>query len=261
MTQLQHVYVTAHGQFTTGSWVGESAQFGIRLAIVEDAAAPAPGTTFPIPLHGDVVVDQGQQSGTNGTLTKTWTARRGPVGSVENADAGFQIDLAEDIRTFLEAMKQYQHTSFRWTHVKIAPVSAVGKTIGTASVYQFTAPIVGSGVSMLPPQNAIAITMRANILGRRGRGRCYMPALSTTVIAQDGTLASTATTNYRAAFVTLLNALQDLPGLEEWSPLVMVTSPGLPTGVRPSQVRTGQRCDTIRSRRQQVPETYTSTDL
>lgn len=261
MTQLQHVYITAHGSYTSGAWVGESAQFGLRLAMADSTSMPAMGTTFVPMANGDVQTDQGQTSGAHGTLTRTWTARLGGTGSSENADAAFQVDMAEDMWTFLDTLKSYQHSSFRWSGVKIAPVSAAGATIGTSSVYNFTSAIPGSSTNLLPPQLAAAITLRANILGRRGRGRIYIPALVNSDLASDGTLSTAFTTAIRAAMVTLIGNLQDAPGANVVNPLVVITSAGMASVVRPSEVRTGQRADTIRSRRAQVPETYTTTAL
>lgn len=261
MAKLQHIYLTAHGSFVSGTWIGESAQFGVRLAIAETGAMAEKGTIFPLVEHGDVVVDQGNAAGTHGVLTRTWTARRGPTGSEENCDAGFQVDLAEDVWTFLDAIKSYTSNVFKWSHIKIAPMDAAGKTIGTSAVYTLTTPLAGGASSMLPPQCAFAVTMRANILGRRGRGRIYLPALGSNVLAADATVPPATQTNIRTAFVTFLNALQNLPGTPDWVPMVVVMSAGQTTGVRPSQVRTGQRVDTIRSRREQVPELYTTTEL
>ena len=261
MTELQHVYVTAHGSFASGAWVGEAAQFGLRLAIGETGAMPAKGSIFDLALNGDVVTDSGSTAGTHGTLTRTWTARRGPTGSTENADDGFQIDCAEDVWTFLDAVKAYTVNTFRWTHIKLAPIGASGATIGASSTYTLTTPLVGGGTSGLPPQCAVAVTMRANILGRRGRGRIYLPAITSNVLATDGTLSGTPQTTWRSSFVTLIDALQNLPGTPDFVPIVTVMSAGSASGVRPSEVRVGNQVDVIRSRREQVSEIYGTTAL
>lgn len=261
MTALQHIYLTATGRFSTGVWVGETAQFGLRLTIAETGAMPTKGTLFDVPLNGDVVGDQGVESGAHGTLTRSWTARRGPTGSTENCDAGFQVDLAEDTWTFLDGLKGYTSSMFQWTGVKLSPISAAGATIGASSVYSFTSPVQGQGSSMLPPQIALAISMRANILGRRGRGRIYLPAVATNLADTSGQIATSGNTAVRGLFVTYLNALQNLPGTPDYLPLVSIMSAGQTVAVRPSQVRVGNRFDTIRSRREQVPETYTTTEL
>lgn len=261
MTQLQHIYLTAHGSFASGPWLGEAGQFGVRLAIAETGAMPDLGSIFNLELQGDVATDSGTTAGTHGALTRTWTARRGPVGSNENCDAGFQIDCAEDVWTFLDSLKGYTANSWRWTHVKMAPVSAAGDTIGTSSVYTFTTPLAGTASTTLPPQLTMAISTRAAILGRRGRGRIYLPAAAQSVIDASGVVVPAYATAARNAFVTLLNSLQNLPGTPDYVPLYVIMSAGQTSAVRPSQVRTGSRIDTVRSRREQVPEVYTVTEL
>lgn len=268
MRPVQHIYMTAHGQYVSGAWVGEAAQWGLRLTIAETGAMPDKGSLFTIPLNGDAVTDQGATAGTHGTLYRTWSARRGPSSSNENMDAGFQIDLAEDVWKFLNALAGYFHNSFRWTSVKIMPVAADGKVCTdqdgqrlSSSVYTFTTPLAGTANSALPPQLAIAISLRAPVLGRRGRGRIYLGGLATTNLDSTGIIQAVSTTAERAAFVTLVNDLQQLPGTPDYLPLVSIMSPGNSTAYRPLEVRTGQRFDTIRSRREQVAETYTTTAL
>lgn len=261
MPALQHIYVTAHGAYNSGPWVGESAQFGLRVAIDETGAMPAKGDVFTMMTHGDVATDSGSTAGTHGTLARTWTARRGPVGSTENADAGFQIDIAEDVWTFLNAIVGYQRSTFRWTSVKLAPIDALGKTIGTSAVYSFTTPLAGATAAAMPPQCSVAVSMRANILGRRGRGRVYLPAFGVGSMDNDALLVAATGTALRTAFKALIDNIQNVPGTPDYIPLVVVTSAGQATAVRPVEVRTGNRIDTIRSRREQVPEVYTALAL
>lgn len=259
MAALQHIYLTAHGEWTTASWLGEKAQIGLRLAICDAEDEPAKGSVFDIPENGDVAIDSGSSAGTHGSLTRTWTARRGPIGSTENCDAAFQIDLAEDMWTFLDGMKAYVKDSFRWTHVKIAPILASGAYGAPSATYVFTAPVVGTsgGGTNFPPEVALALSLRAPVLGRRGRGRVYIPGLITTVGATDGTVASASRTTFAGYLATLVTNLEDAPGTEEYGPVVMVTSAGSATAVRPSEVRVGSHFDAQRRRQHQVPETFT----
>ena len=261
MTALQHVYITAHGTWKTGAWVGEGGQFGVRVTCEEVAQMPAKGAIYTPGPNGDVAVAQGTQSGTHGTLTKTWTARMGAVGSPNNFDATTQIDCAEDIWTFLDALKAYTATPFSWDKVKLCPVGADGKALSNSAVYTFTTPLAGTASPYLPPQCAAAISLRAPIIGRRGRGRFYLPGQVNTNLASDGTLASAFTTAARAAAVTLVHNLENLPGSPLYVPVVAIMSAGSATAVRPLEVRTGSRMDTIRSRREGVAETYTVTAL
>lgn len=261
MSNMQHVYLTAHGSYPSGPWLGEAAQIGVRVAFAPTATAPGKGDIWTPTPGGAITADFGTQAGTNGTLSKTWKARVGDTGSTENMDAGAQIDMAEDVRKFLNTIKAFQHSSFRWTHIKCAAVDPDGKTPVVASVYTLTAPLVGGNNTALPPQVAMALSTRANLVGRRGRGRVYIPALDVALLATDGTINTTHANTMRAAFKTLIDDLQNQPGITQHIPIVFVGSADSPTVVRPVEVRTGNRFDTIQSRRRQVPEAYTVTAL
>lgn len=261
MPNLHHAYVTAHGSYSTGSWLGESAQIGVRLPFALAVSAPDKGAIWTPAEGGEITADFGTQTGTNGTLSKTFTARVGAPGSAVNLDAGMQIDIAEDVRTFLNSIRAYQYSAFRWTHVKISAVDPTGAVPVASSIYTLTSPLVGSLTTALPPQVAMALSLRANLVGRRGRGRVYVPALAQSVLASDGTIAATPSNTMRAAFKTLIDDLQALPGTPAYIPIVSVMSSDSDTAVRPVEVRTGSRLDTIQSRRRQVDEVYTTTAL
>lgn len=261
MTTPTHVYVTAHGKYTSGPWLGETAQFGLRLCIATVASAPAKGEIFTPGENGDVVADQGSASGTHGTLTRTFSFRRGAVGNPENWDATFQCDIAEDVWTFLDAIKADTRSTFSWTHVKQSPVAATGRAIMNSSVYTYTTPIAGTATNMLPPQCAVAISLRAPVIGRRGRGRIYLPALNTAYADPDAVLSTSRATNLRTYAKSLIDGLQNPGGTPYTIPIVSIMSADSATAVRPTQVRTGNRIDTIRSRREQVAESYTGLDL
>ena len=261
MTNLSHVYLTAHGSFTTGPWTGENAQFGLRLPFVPTISAPDKGAIYTPASNGEIVADTGTTAGTNGTLARTWTARIGPVGSDENVDANMQVDMAEDVRTFVNAIKAYTSSAFRWTHVKIAGVDTLGDIPRNSAVYTFTTPVVGTGTTAQPPQVALALSLRANLVGRRGRGRIYVPALAGAILTSDGTLATSPGTTMRTAFKQLVDDLQNLPGTPDYIPIVSVMSADSADAVRPLHIRTGDRLDTIQSRRRQVAETYTTLAL
>ena len=261
MANLHHVYVTAHGSYVSGNWLGETAQIGMRLTFAPTLTAPVAGAIFTPTVGGEILPDFGTLSSTNGTLAKTWTARIGEVGSDENCDAEMHKDIAEDVFTFLTAIKAYQYNLFRWTHVKVASVDEVGSTPVPASVFTFTTPPTGGQTAALPPQIAMALSTRANLVGRRGRGRIYIPALYGGAVATDGTVNSSMATAMRGAFKTLIDNLQALPGLTQYMPIFSVMSADSNTAVRPVEIRTGSRVDTIQSRRRQVSEVYTVTAL
>ena len=264
MPALQHVYVTAHGEWTVAPWQDERAQIGLRMSFALTGTKPTKGTPFTIyDGNGDVEFEPGTVSGTNGTLSQTWTARIGPSGSSENADDGWQIGIAEDMWTFLNAAKTYQSNKFKWTHVKISPILATGAYAATgSSVYDFTTAITGGGTAdALPPEVALALSLRAPISGRTGRGRMYFPALTTSFVDSNGTADATFSAGVRDMVKTLVQNLNDDAGADIYSPVVMVTSAGKATAVRPSEVRVGNHFDSQRRRQDQAVETYSTVSL
>ena len=48
MAKLQHVYLTAHGEWTLTPWLAEKAQIGIRATIHQDGNEPAKGAVLPV---------------------------------------------------------------------------------------------------------------------------------------------------------------------------------------------------------------------
>lgn len=261
MADMKSVYLTAHGSYPTGSWMGEAAQIGVRVVFVPTIGAPDKGAIFEPALGGEIVADFGTEAGAHGILSKTWSARIGVPSSAQNMDAARQIDMAEDVWTFLNTIKAYQYSAFKWTHVKCSAVTAAGTTPVVSSVYTFGTAAGGGGATGLPPQVAMALSTRANLVGRRGRGRVYIPALTSSILAADGTISATPANSLRAAFKQLIDDLQASPGLSTYLPIVTVQSAASDTSVRPVEVRTGSRLDTIQSRRRQVEEVYTSTAL
>lgn len=264
MPALQHTYITAHGEWSSSAWLGEFAQFGLRVCYAQGDSEPDKGSIFTPMANGDVTADSGTATGTHGTLTRTWKARIGAVASTDNADAGAQIDMAEDVWTYLSNLTTVQDADFRWTHVKLAPILADGTYGAPSAIYDFTTNIPGTASASLncaPPELSIAVSLRAPIIGRRGRGRIYVPGLSTAAIAADGTANSGYYTNLAGGLVTLIGDLENVTGIDTHTPIVSVGSAGSSTFVRPSQVRIGNHFDVQRRRQHQVPETYTTTAL
>ncbi len=258
--QLQHLYVTAHGQWDSASpWAGEEAQIGLRIATTPVATSPGQGETFTLPVGGDIAVTSASVAGTNGLLTQAWDGLGGDATLGLDWTGARQADIGDDFHAFLTSMTTYFCTDFDWTHIKIAPISADGSAGAGASHYVFTTPVNGgaSSSNMFPPDVALCLSLRAPILGRTGRGRMYFPALATAAGMADGKPGA-AQRGLMAGYVkALIDNIQNVPGGPfTFQPLVMITSAGKPTGVRPSQVRIGDHYDTQRRREMQVRENF-----
>jgi len=91
----------------------------------------------------------------------------------------------------------------------------------------------------------------------------YIPALwsGSALLDSDGTVNSTARTAIAGYAATLVDDLDDLPGLTAYAGITCVTSVGKSTAVRPTQVRVGNHFDAQRRRQHQVTESYTEVTL
>jgi hypothetical protein len=171
-------------------------------------------------------------------------------------------DLANDVRTFMMAVRGVQHTGFRWTSVKIAPIEVgTGKYLAPATTYGLKAPIAGTSATALPPQDAIVLSLRAPVVGRRGRGRIYLPAIGVSALTADGKIGSTARNTVGNAFRDLRDDIEDLPGTDLFQVRVAIMSANSLTAVLPTEVRVGDQFDTQRRREDQVSENYLSLPL
>lgn len=265
MANFAHVYLTAHGEYNAGTtWVGEKAQIGLRVFTELTASAPSKGAVFSPSIGGTVDTISESQAGTNGTLACNWSATGGNPVTGLLYDKSRQADMGDDFWTFLNTIKAYTTSSFRWTHVKIAPILTDGKYGAPSSVYTFTSPLAGTGSTSgcFPPEVALAVSFRAPILGRRGRGRFYLPALPAAMTTADGTVTSTPSNTIRTAAKALVDNLQNVPGGPyTYMPIVGVSSAGAATAVRPFDVRIGNHFDVQKRRQDQVDEVYSITAL
>lgn len=255
-----HLYVTMHGEML-GGWTGEKAQCGLRVAFRPVASSSGP----IISLYDNGPVEQIYSEISTAVVTGTQTFAAGFPGQVgNNSQYTEEIlkDIATDVRAYLEALKNNMSNKFRWTSVKIAPIErGTGKYLAPSTVLTFVTPVTGGGTNSLPPEVALCCSMRAPVVGKRGRGRMYFPFLSTLAADAEGKVASGVRTHFATETRTLIQAIEDLPGTDTSTNNVVVMSAAATTAVVPSEVRVGDHFDAQRRRQHQVDEIYTSLPL
>lgn len=256
MAGTGHIYVTAHGEFT-GYWAGETAQVGLRVLFRNIGGESGPVIQVP-----DLGAPTMQYNTYDSTLFNVVEQFNQQLPGMPGLTTEVMEDIATDVRTFLNAIRAQQATNFRWTHIKIAPIErGTGKYLAPSSIYTFKTAIAGTGASPLPPEVAVAVSLRAGIVGKRGRGRIYIPGLTANVTTSDGILGSTAKTNLSGSMHTLVKAIEDQPGLDTMDTKVVVMSAQSTTAVVPAEVRVGEHLDAQRRRQHQVSEGYTIVPL
>jgi hypothetical protein len=278
-----HVYLTMHGKWTSGAFVGETGQIGIRYAIIDKINSADPSKPmFPMPSwpgSAEAFTDVNTTNLVGSVFWDAWVNATGIPGGDYHLNHTVQADMAEDARTFLTALAAEESVNWQWTHVKIAlisrdpiprPAPGVGNRgyyVYPSSVLTFKTPIAGklptSTHLTLPPEVACCASMRTAVLGRKGRGRVYVPALTVGALAPDGSVKPATATALATAVKTLNNNLANLPGFDPlmYNSGIVITSPGADTGVWPRESRVGNHFDVQRRRQLDEPQTNTTLSM
>lgn len=206
-------------------------------------------------------------------MTVYHTTLRGTIGSGAAADIfshSLGIESVSDAQTVGNAIRdswvtawsgggagidQHYNASTKYVEVTVAAVlDPMVPDLAAATHVPFTTPLPGLGIQeTLPQQDAIAVSLTAGLRpnGTPFRGRFYLPAPQTLVVAGDGLLdpaVQQAILTSVSGHLTRLKALGHVPSV--WSRTVedLVNPVNL--------VRVGNKIDTIRRRRNALPETY-----
>jgi hypothetical protein len=142
------------------------------------------------------------------------------------------------------------------TRVKVASIGPLG--LYTRDSWESTSPAVaGTNASggLMPAQTAMVASLMTSRRGPTGRGRMYLPCRSLN-IGSDSRIAAADALGLAGSVATLLNALNNEPGLDPAADqqVVVASSKGFNTLV--TGVRVGRVPDTVRSRRSQLIEEY-----
>jgi hypothetical protein len=145
------------------------------------------------------------------------------------------------------------------TMVKLNEIGTDGKYTRPNTVYhEFPVPVPGVGNLYPPPQVAIAVSLTTPIKrGRAHAGRFYLPVPSVALGSWGGLTAGTMDTALLAA-KTMVNAVN-----AACSPykVAVMSNIGEGTFQIVTGVRIGQAYDTMRSRREKIPESYKTLSL
>lgn len=174
-------------------------------------------------------------------------------------------DLADDVVTWMTAASSGWATAAKLRYVKFNRITALGRyqDTGVTHVRYFdTAPYpTGSASSALPNQVALAVSWKtAAERGRASKGRIFMP---TPALQVDGDTGYIVSASSQLDFVAqrareFILAINNQPGLDTPGVVASVVSRVDATSRPITGVRVGNVLDTIRTRRNALEETYTS---
>jgi len=257
MGNVNHLYLVAKGAYEDTELLNEGWQFGIRLmpgvTAIENIGAPG--------MEFDTSTDTLTGDTTNWTSSANYLLEGG-ITDINPAE--YLTDAGEAFKTWFEATNSNLSGNIVLSSLTLYPMDSTGhvvnQDVGPAkAVATPKAAIDGANTGgMLPLQIANVISLRTDNTTRRGRGRVYLPGLtSTSLTGTNGTVNGTFRTNILGTFSTLLTALSIGDG-------------GAPPVIRPvvigspyttyyviTSIRMGNLPDTQRRRRRQIEEVYT----
>lgn len=233
------------GRYTSGEWLGEQAQMGVAGIVIDGGGDFDPRINISLPVFDAVA------SGEFIDDTR-WDVYLGSVGS-GNWTAQRQLDIADALYDFANAVKGFQSNTFRWEDVAIAAFESGGKVVNGATILQLKTPLAGTASTFqATPDDAIAVSWRTGGRGPRNRGRTYIPAPGRAE-STTGTVGSTDRGTAGSAGRNLHNALNALQGVghvvvsSRWTTYSAITS-----------VEVGDMWDRISRRKRGRKENYTA---
>lgn len=257
MTALNHLYLTVNGTYEAAELAEETWQYGTHwyasLSDIPDVGTPA----------GDfeVAASTLTASDASWSVTSNWLAEGG-INDLDPAD--FLLDACGYIKTFHESATSYISGDAIISQVNLYAIGADGKVVSTdygpaKAVATPAATVDGAATgTLLPVQNSVVASLRTINNTRRGRGRCYLPQMATSITtASTGLVGSTIRGNIATNFATMLSGISLEGAISVKVAPIVIGSP-FTSFFKISSVKVGNQVDTQRRRRRSVVETYST---
>jgi hypothetical protein len=265
MAGEKHLYVVAGGGYVDSGLAEEEWQVGLRF-IGTPGSAPDP--LGPLPNSWDVVAQNTARTETLWRIDGNWTVE----GGVNDLNVGDWLnnELAPAFTTWMGL--NLIHNIVRLDTLKVYPIGAPDGAVIPAPPYSQGSPVTltwtssnpvgGGSSSCLPLQNSLVVSHRTAQVGRRGRGRMYFPAISSTGLSSTAGSRARLSSGTIAAAVAgqkaLLEAVQvDGSSSGFWVAPAIIGSPWTDYALI-NQVQAGDVIDTQRRRRNSLTETVQS---
>lgn len=254
MANEKHLLMTFGGQYTSSSLTPEIWQCGIRLVLVFGTIDDS-GT---LPSNWDVVPASEVDTDGNWDNTNVFSVD-GPGLATFNPLSWMKDYAQPSLEAFLSTDSFSSTTTL--TFIKLSPINASGAVIGGRTcLSEANTSLTGAQTgNRLPPQLSVGVSWQTPVIGRRGRGRIYLPSNASSQLTSAGRLDTTPQGNSRDQAITLLEGLAYAatgPSDAHVKPIV-TGDPWTDYGVITS-VRVGDILDTQRRRRDQLAEVYVS---
>lgn len=256
MADEKHLYCVLRGDYVSGALVTERWQIGVRLW----ADWSVPDDFGNLPSTGDYIAADHSAVVAGNTVTSTWDWSQGPTGGYF-APWTYLTDRATAFSTFITTANLSSQVRLR--EIRLYPnLAPLGNAFeGRSASLVFGTPPSGAATgNPMPTEVANVMSLRTPQVGRRGRGRVYLPIHSSAALDGTGFITTTVQSSARSATVVLLQALSANPAAPDALHVrpIVTGSPWNKYGVI-REVRSGNIFDSQRRRRRQLDEVYVTT--
>lgn len=257
MAALNHLYMTVSGSYDNAYLAEETWQYGVRLYAdltdIPDVGTPAGAF--------EVAADTLTASDASWSVESNWLGEGG-VTDLDPAD--YLLDCVAFIKTFHEASANSISSGCNIQAVSLYAIGTDGKVVptdyGPAKAVATPLSLVDGPATgaVLPVQNSVVASLRSINTTRRGRGRCYLPHMATSIVlAETGQVSGTAKTNLSTNFAAVLTGFT-VDGVSDLKIAPVIIGSPWTSYFRVKNVLIGDQVDTQRRRRRSVSESYTS---
>lgn len=175
-------------------------------------------------------------------------------------------DVVTDLTAFIGTSLFHQNLKLEW--VKLNKIGPDGKYADPNNTVRrdLATPVAGTAAAGHPPQVALVATLTTDAQrGLASKGRIFLAGLSSTGFTRtDGLITTTTAADYANGVATLLNNLNNWPGLDAFTEGLDVavvskgnaSNPGVARKV--TGVSVGRVLDTQQRRRRDLVENYTA---
>lgn len=184
-----------------------------------------------------------------------------PAAALPEASTDAAADtIANNVSGWWAQLQDVLPTDVILTEVRVAAIGADGLTLvrGDGTYVQGIASVSLAGAMAkqpMPLQTALCVSLNTTRTGPTGKGRFFLPWPALSLDSTTKILPEAQVTDFIDDVVSFLNGVQNVLGQQ----LQVVSSKGYMSEV--TSIRIGRAPDTMRSRREDVPEGYITAPL
>lgn len=260
MATLNHLYMTVNGTYEDAALADETWQYGTHWFASLDAIPDVGSPTGEFEVAAATLT----ASDAAWSVSSNWLAEGG-INDLDPAD--FLLDACGYIKTFHESATSYISGDAIISQVNLYAIGSDGKVVSTdygpaKAVATPAATVDGAATgTLLPVQCSVVASLRTINNTRRGRGRCYLPQMGTSIVsANTGLISTTPRGNIATNFATMLSGIS-LEGAISVKVAPIVIGNPWTSFFKISTVKVGSQVDTQRRRRRNVEETYSNASV